>query len=869
MMENDEEKTIHRHNFENRINNNTDTTIGDLYCIECFCGDNDHPPPQPRATKKKKIFKKKVSTPAVTNNVVLSIQEEHTAVIRTRLIITSGLCCSSEVPTIKNIISSLPGVQHVRVNVATKMVLIDYPAATAATTASSIVNLLQTQGFSSHILEDVGETNQNTTPNDQKIIHWNVVFSGIFWVVSMLSYIGGPWQYCKYAGILSVVFGLPPVARKAWKTVRRCEFDANCMMVIAAVGAVILQQYDEAASVSFLFSISEWLESRATLRARKALTSIVNLRPDRANRILVEERPDYGDTNRSFMNYPIAVVSASSLTVNSLVSVRTGEKIPTDGFVVEGISTVDESSLTGEARPVRKAPGDKIAGGSINIGSSPIIAQTTSTVENSAVSRLVKLVEESQIRRSPTEKLVDQFARSYTPIVILLAINMCIVPWIIAGPVVGQKWILNGLILIVLACPCALTISTPVTYAAGLAATAQNGVIIKGGATLEALGRVNQIVFDKTGTLTQGKFTMGNLQVIGEKYSKIQVLQLLALMESSSSHPLASALVHAAHDEGVDIPSNIIVNNHISLQGEGVTASLSFDHRKEPVQCYVGNQMLMQRVGLLSSLPHGVIDEVQSWSFSGGTVGYLGLESEGIIAAFCVLDSIRPEAKVVVADLKDRLKFDITILTGDSFGAARALADQIGFSDHEEEVKSQLLPEEKLQVVQRMMMESENKTGFCKSHGLLLFCGDGVNDAPSMSAADVSVAMGSGAALALETCDITLMDCNLKKLVYSIDMGKRVLCTVKENILFSLLSKLVVVGLTFASKTTLLIAIATDLGVMLLVTLNGMKLLPDRNTVDFKESHAKNTGKRKREGRKLAYFEVPTGNTNIALPAIS
>ena len=639
-------------------------------------------------------------------------------------------------------------------------------------------------------------------------------------------------------------------------------------MVIAAVGAVILQQYDEAASVSFLFSISEWLESRATLRARKALTSIVNLRPDRANRILVEERQDYGDTNGSFMNYPIAVVSASSLRVNSLVSVRMGEKIPTDGFVVEGISAVDESSLTGEARPVRKAPGDKVAGGSINVGSSPIIVQTTSTVENSAVSRLVKLVEESQIRRSPTEKLVDQFARSYTPIVILLAINMCIVPWIIAGPVVGKKWILNGLILIVLACPCALTISTPVTYAAGLAATAQNGVIIKGGATLEALGRVNQIVFDKSGTLTQGKFIMGNLQVIGEKYSRIQVLQLLALMESSSSHPLASALVHAAQDEGVDIPSNIIVNNHTSLQGEGVTASLSFDHRKEPVQCYVGNQMLMQRVGLLSSLPLGVIDEVQSWSFSGGTVGYLGLESEGIIAAFCVLDSIRPEAKAVVAELKDRLKFGITILTGDSFGAARAIADQVGLTDHEEEVKSQLLPEEKLQVVKRMM-ESENKTGFCKPHGLLLFCGDGVNDAPSMSAADVSVAMGSGAALALETCDITLMDSNLKKLVYSIDMGKRVLCTVKENILFSLLSKLVVVGLTFASKTTLLIAIATDLGVMLLVTLNGMKLLSDRNIVDFEESHAKNTAKQKRDGRKLAYFEVPTDNRNIALPAIS
>ena len=428
--------------------------------------------------------------------------------------------------------------------------------------------------------------------------------------------------------------------------------------------------------------------------------------------------------------------------------------------------------------------GDAIAGGSINIGPSPLIVKTTSTVEDSAVSRLVRLVEESQANRSPTEKLVDSFARSYTPLVILLALNMCIIPWIVAGPEVGRKWVLNGLIIIVLACPCALTISTPVTYAAGLAATAQRGVIIKGGASLEALGRVNKIVFDKTGTLTEGRFAMGNLKVIGERYSRKQVLELLALMESISSHPLASTLVQAALEEGVEIPSNILVYNHTALNGEGITATLTFGEMNNPVQCYVGNHFLMQKACLCSSLPQDVIDEAQSWSSAGGTVGYLGLEGVGVIAIFCVLDSVRPEAKEVVRELKERYNCDITILTGDSAGAARVLAGQVGLCENEWQVKSQLLPEDKLHLVVSMMNADDRQTtGLCRSRGLLLFCGDGVNDAPAMSAADVGVAMGNGAALAMEMSDITLMDSNLKKLIYSIDMGRRVLRAIKENII--------------------------------------------------------------------------------------
>ena len=278
-------------------------------------------------------------------------------------------------------------------------------------------------------------------------------------------------------------------------------------MLIAAVGALGLQEYDEAASVAFLFAISELLEARATIRARVALNTIVNMRPDSAN--VVDET-----TNEVTIGVP-----CENVAVGSLVSVRAGDKIPCDGVVVDGNTLVNESSLTGEAKPIAKKVKDDVFGGTVNIGDSPLLVRTTSTVEDSAVSRLISLVEEAQSNQSPTEKLVDSFAKKYTPAVIFLAALMCTIPWA-WGYETGKYWALNGLIIIVIACPCALTISTPVTYSAGLAATAQNGVIVKGGARLEALGKVKKVIFDKTGTLTNGKFELSELNCIGDKCTR-------------------------------------------------------------------------------------------------------------------------------------------------------------------------------------------------------------------------------------------------------------------------------------------------------------------------------------------------------------
>lgn len=633
-----------------------------------------------------------------------------------------------------------------------------------------------------------------------------VVLSGIFWLISMLSLIGGNWDYLKYVALLSVAFGLPHIGLKAFKTLKRCQFDTNVLMFSATVGAVALQEYTEAAAVAFLFGFSEWLETRATTRARNALSEIVSLRPDKANLVHPSTKE-------------IVVVPVSAVPVGALVSVKTGDKIPCDGTVVSGRSTVDASSLTGESRPVRKGPKDKVSGGTINSGMVELMVRTTCSSENSAVSRLIRLVEEAQANRSETEKMVDEFARYYTPIVIFSALCMCTIPWAF-GADIGRTWTNNGLVLLVVACPCALIISTPVTYVAGLAAAAQRGVLVKGGAHLETLGMVKTIAFDKTGTLTQGKFALLHLKTFGDDLSKAQVLETLALAEGRAHHPLAQAIIAGVQNEGVTAPKTRSVLNPTNLAGEGLTATI------DGTAVHVGNNRLFTRLGLLDTLPDGVLEETDKWASLGGTVGFMSIEGHGIVCAYSVADAVRPESANVVAALK-KMGVEVTMLTGDNNHAALVIGKQIGLD--EEHIRGELLPEDKLRLVEAMKNESTQVAKFaqsCRNRPRTMFCGDGVNDAPALAISDVGVAMGAGAALAMETSDVTLLDSNLEKLIYSMRVGKRVIRKIRENVIFSFVVKAIVLGFTLSGSVHLWAAIVSDVGAMLIVTLNGMTLLP-------------------------------------------
>jgi Cd2+/Zn2+-exporting ATPase len=612
-------------------------------------------------------------------------------------------------------------------------------------------------------------------------------------------------EYLKYVGLLSVVFGLPPIAMKAAVTLRGCRFDVNCLMTFAAIGAVALQEFTEAAAVTFLFALSEWLEARATSRARNALSAILQLRPERANLI----HPKTGE---------LVVVPVGVVPVGALVSVRAGDKIPCDGVVMEGLSTVDESSLTGESRPVRKGPNDIVSGGTVNSGNTQMTIRTTASAEDSAVARLIRLVEEAQANRSETEKLVDAFAAIYTPVIVFIAIGMCTIPWA-WGSEVGAEWAELGLVLIVVACPCSLIISTPVSYVAGLAASAQRGILIKGGAHLEALGSVKTVCFDKTGTLTQGKFQLLHFDVFGQKKSRKEVLEYLALMEERASHPLAQALVEGAQNEGVKIPKGRFVRNHTFLAGEGVSGTI------DGVDVHVGNVRLFERLGLYQALSNSEQKLVEEWETI-GTIGFMSIGDDGIVCAYCVADAIRPESAQVLSTLKE-LGIDVMMLTGDKKETAMSIGLSIGLA--EKDIKSELFPEGKLSIVSNLKNGRPGGqsvlASFCSTRRLVLMCGDGVNDAPALAAADVGVAV-AGSALAMETADVTLLDSHLDKLVYCIKMGRSVIRKIKENVIFSLAVKFLVLGFALAGKAALWAAIASDVGAMLLVTLNSMMLLP-------------------------------------------
>jgi len=660
---------------------------------------------------------------------------------------------------------------------------------------------------------------EDSTNNDSEgagSIRPAVAIAGAFWIISMFSKFGGSLIILSYFGLISVAFGIPPIAKKAYRTACRGTIDTNVLMFLAVVGALFLGQYDEAAAVTFLFSLSEWLEVRATRRAKDALTSIVKLKPERANIIQPKTKE-------------LIVVPATSVPVGALVAVKSGDKIPCDGVIVEGQSTIDESSLTGESRPVKKGPKDEVSGGTVNSGNTQIVVRTSRTSDDSAVSRLIRLVEEAQANRSETEKIVDSFAKVYTPVVVFSALAMCTVPWF-WGSEVGRDWMGRGLSLIVIACPCALVISTPISYVAGLAATAQNGVLVKGGAHLEALGQLKHVCFDKTGTLTAGEFKLLKLEVFGKKSKRKEVLQILALMEDRATHPLAKSLVDGIKAEGVPIPNALVVKNHTFLAGEGIEGSINGK------KVYVGNERLFRRLGMFENIPLTQRQEFESWDAMCGTIGFMSIGDQGIVCAYCVADAPRPEAALVIKELRE-MGLNVRMFTGDNRETAMSIGSKIGME--KDEIMSELMPSQKLSLVNQLKVDTTISNPlrdlFFAKPRLVLMCGDGVNDAPSLVAANVGVAMGGGAALAMETADVTLMDSNLLKLSYSIKMGRKVIQKIRENVVFAIAVKLLVLGLTVTNHVGLWAAIGSDVGSMIVVTLNGMTLLPNK-----KESEKEN-----------------------------
>lgn len=581
-----------------------------------------------------------------------------------------------------------------------------------------------------------------------------------------------------YAFIAAMLVGLLPIARRAvMAALAGTPFSIEMLMTIAAVGAVIIGAAEEAAAVVFLFLVGELLEGVAAGKARSSIQALTKLVPKTA---FIEEN---GQTRE---------VPAESLAVGAVILVRPGDRIPADGQITEGESAIDESPVTGESVPVRKNVDAMVFAGTIN-GDGVLRIKVTATAADNTIARVVKLVEEAQESKAPTERFIDRFSRWYTPAVVAVAALVTIVPPLAFGGD-WNEWVYKGLALLLIGCPCALVISVPAAIAASLSAGAKRGLLMKGGAVLEGLGKINAVALDKTGTLTLGKPQVTDVISFGRPVA--EVLRLAAALETGSSHPLATAILAKAAADKVVIPA---ASSAQALGGKGVIATV------EGVEIFLGSPQAANNRTKLSDEQNGRITALND---QGKTVSVLFVGNE-LGGAIAMRDEPRPDALAGLKALTDA-GIKIVMLTGDNKRTATAIGKQLGI-----DVRAELLPEDKQRII-----------GELKGQGLTVAkVGDGINDAPALAAADVGIAMGGGTDVALETADAAVLHGRVGDIAGMIKLSQATMANITQNITIALGLKAVFLVTTVVGITGLWPAILADTGATVLVTANAMRLL--------------------------------------------
>jgi Cd2+/Zn2+-exporting ATPase len=582
-----------------------------------------------------------------------------------------------------------------------------------------------------------------------------------------------------YAFVAAMLVGLIPIARRAvTAAIAGIPFTIEMLMTIAAVGAVLINAGEEAATVVFLFLVGELLEGIAAGRARSSIQSLTKLVPKTA---LLEEN---GKTRE---------VQAESLAIGAIILVRPGDRVPADGTIEDGESAINEAPVTGESLPVRKGKDGSVFAGTIN-GEAALKVRVTAAASDNTIARVVKLVEEAQESKSPTERFIDRFSRYYTPGVLVVGALIAVVPPLAFGWQ-WSEWIYKGLAVLLIGCPCALVISTPAAIAASLSAGARRGLLLKGGAVLEGLGKINVVALDKTGTLTEGKPKVTD--IIAVSHSEADVLKLAAAMENGSSHPLAVAILGKAKEEKIDVPS---ASDSKALGGKGVTASVNGE------ALFLGSP---QAAGDRTALPADLRERIQALNDEGKTVSVL-LAGDKVAGAIAMRDEPRADAKAGIQALKDA-GLHTVMLTGDNARTAKAIGKQLGIGD----VRAELLPEDKQKIVNEFKLKGR----------IVAKVGDGINDAPALAAADVGIAMGGGTDVALETADAAILHGRVGDIAQMVSLSQRTMGNIKQNITVALGLKAVFLVTTVVGITGLWPAILADTGATVLVTMNALRLL--------------------------------------------
>ena len=687
-----------------------------------------------------------------------------------------GMDCHEEVAILEKTLKRLTGIESLDADVMAQRLRVKHDAARLST--ARIAEAVAQTGMRAWLEHEEPRPSAAETGFRDRLV-WGSGLALGAGMLMQLSETAAAFAWIPSAA--AILLGGVQTGRRALTSLRARVLDINVLMLVAGAGAMILGEWSEGASVVFLFALAQLLESRAMARARGAIRALMDLAPAEAlvRHGLIERR-----------------VPVDDVCVGDAIVVRPGEKIPLDGRVQAGESHVNQSPVTGESLPVEKAAGSEVFAGTIN-GRGALEIVVTRLRRDSTLARIVHLVERAQAQRAPSQTFVDRFARIYTPLVLALAVLVATAaPLVFGGS--WADWIYKSLVLLVISCPCALVISTPVSIVSALAAAARKGVLIKGGARLERLAAVRCVAFDKTGTLTRGELRVVGVQST-DGAGPPEVLRLAASLESRSEHPIGRAIVEYAQIENLALAGPAGFQALPGLGAEGVVDS----HR-----IVVGNHRLFEERGLCTTNAH---EHAEAMAASGCTPVLVarGGQAIGLIG---VADEPREMAKEVVEMVREHGVEHVVLLTGDHEVAAKALAASLGITDY----RAGLLPEDKVAAVEELR----------RRYGVLAMVGDGVNDAPALATADVGIAMGvAGTDAALETADVALMADELPKIPFAIRLSRAAARNIRVNIAFSLALKAAFLVMAFAGMATLWMAVVADMGASLIVIANALRLL--------------------------------------------
>lgn len=697
-----------------------------------------------------------------------------------------GMDCPDEIAIIERALKSIEGITEIRPNLMSGTVLILHEV---NVTPPILINAIASSGLVATETNNKSSMQQEKNTSGQNKHMISVLVSGLLLGVGLLM----QWQnlFAPYGQIavfaIAIIGGGHSIFSKAMRSLKVFSLDMNVLMTVAVIGAATIGEWSEGAAVVFLFGLAELLESLSIARARNAIQSLLKLTPDTA---FVKRGDQFQE------------VKAVEVKVGETLNIKSGARVPLDGIIITGQSSINQAPITGESMPVEKKPGDIVFAGTIN-GEGSLDIKVTKEFNDTTISKIIRLISDAESQKAPSQRFVDRFAKIYTPSVFLLAIFV-----LFSGPLFFNggwyEWFYRALVLLVIACPCALVISTPVSIVSGLTAMARRGILIKGGAFLEEVGKLKALAVDKTGTITEGQPLVASVKTMNS-HTPEKVVSIAASIDVHSDHPLAQAVIKYATKLKIEFVRS---ENYQALTGKGALGEI------EGRGYFVSNHRFAHELGVCSPEIEQILVGIEEQAQSVVVVGIkpqTGVKGE-VIGILAIGDTIRANATKAIQALHQAGVEKIVMLSGDNQRTVNAIAKQAGI----DEAFGELLPENKVQRIKELL----------STHQFVGMIGDGVNDAPAMATATIGIAMGgSGTDTAIETADITLMNDDLSKVAETVLLGRRTVHIIKANIGFSLLVKAVFLILALTGYTSLWLAIFADAGATLIVIANSLRLL--------------------------------------------